>query len=332
MKQKIYFYLILLYFLFGAVNINQGEEINVPNYVVLSQWKLSKKEQKFNFGILPSITVDGKGNVYISNNCFSNKYVEKFSPLGKYIDTISGSEAFLPTALAIDKEGNLYIAGAFPSDPGEFKVLWGITKFDREADLITKWKLNNMKPLSFPIAVALDSEGNIYIIPAGEERIKVLVYSPTGDFLKEFGSYGESDGQFKSPTGIAIDSKDFIYVADCGNNRIQKFTKEGKFVLKWGSKGNSLEQFNCPWGIAIDSLNNVYVTDKNNHRVQIFTEDGKFITSFGKKGKGPGEFNNPCGIAIGRDLYLDGKVIKKGYIYVADSGNSRIQVFTQLMK
>jgi len=184
-----------------------------------------------------------------------------------------------------------------------------------------------MKPLSFPAIVAVNSEGNIYMIPTGEERIRVLVYSPAGDFLKEFGSYGEGDGQFKSPTGIAIDSQDFIYIADCVNNRIQKFTKDGEFVLKWGSKGKGQGQFECPSGIAIDNSNNVYVTDRNNHRVQVFTEDGKFITSFGKKGKRPGEFNNPSGIAIGRDLYLDNKVIKKGYIYVIDNDNSRIQVF-----
>ena len=46
---------------------------------------------------------------------------------------------------------------------------------------------------------------------------------------------GTGDGQFKTPSGIAVDSSDNVYVTDGGNNRIQKFDSNGKFITKWGS-------------------------------------------------------------------------------------------------
>ena len=79
-----------------------------------------------------------------------------------------------------------------------------------------------------------------------------------------------------SPSAIAIDSSSGnVYVADSGNNRIQKFTSSGKFkpdfVTKWGSPGSGDGQFSVPYGIAIDSSSgNVYVADKGNSRIEVF--------------------------------------------------------------
>jgi DNA-binding beta-propeller fold protein YncE len=99
-------------------------------------------------------------------------------------------------------------------------------------------------------------------------------------------------------------------VADYGNDRIQKFTNEGKFITKWGSKGTAEGQFQGPSGLSIDANDNLYVTDKNNNRIQVFTSDGQFITMFGEPGSGDGQLNGP-----------------EGVVYVADTGNNRIQLF-----
>ena len=45
-----------------------------------------------------------------------------------------------------------------------------------------------------------------------------------------------------------------MYVADYGNNRIQKFDSNGNFITKWGSKGTGDGQFDYPTGIAVDSI------------------------------------------------------------------------------
>ena len=80
---------------------------------------------------------------------------------------------------------------------------------------------------------------------------------------------------------------------DSGNNRIQKFTKDGKFLAKWGQAGSGDGEFNLPWGIDIDSKGDVYVADWRNDRIQKFTPDGQFLTKFGSSGKGEGELDRP---------------------------------------
>jgi DNA-binding beta-propeller fold protein YncE len=79
-------------------------------------------------------------------------------------------------------------------------------------------------------------------------------------------------------------------------------------------------QFMGPAGLAVDSEDNIYVTDRDNDRVQIFTSNGTFITTIGSQGSGNGQFNRVEGVGV--DQYSD-----TGLVYVADTGNSRIQVF-----
>lgn len=75
-----------------------------------------------------------------------------------------------------------------------------------------------------------------------------------------------------------------------------------------------------PAGLAVDSDDNIYVTDRGNDRIQIFTSDGTFITAIGSQGGEDGQFNRPEGVGV--DPYSN-----TGLVYVAATGNSRIQVF-----
>ena len=129
-------------------------------------------------------------------------------------------------------------------------------------------------------------------------------------------------GEFISPMfGMAIDRQGSIFVVDNGNNRIQKFDRNGNFILLWGNFGASNSNFNNPTGIACDASGNVYVADTNNHRIQKF--DGKlghYMMKLGSRGNGEGQFNAPWGVAVDR---------VRGYLYVVDSANFRIQKFDE---
>ena len=59
----------------------------------------------------------------------------------------------------------------------------------------------------------------------------------------KWGAEGEGDGQLSKPESSIVDSKGNVYIADYGNNRIQKFTNDGKFITKWVSKGTADGQF-----------------------------------------------------------------------------------------
>lgn len=143
-----------------------------------------------------------------------------------------------------------------------------------------------------------------------------------------WGMEGSAPGQFSWPRGIAVSPDGFVYVADSANHRIQKFTADGTFVAAWGTYGNCetatppAGTFCEPWDVAVGPDGAVYVADTWAHRVQKFTPDSQCLTQWGTFGQyglgmGPAAFYGPRAVAIGPE----------GTVYVADTGNKRVQVF-----
>jgi tripartite motif-containing protein 71 len=98
----------------------------------------------------------------------------------------------------------------------------------------------------------------------------LLVSTAKERFLGKWGKEGEEEGEMLRPRGLAFDGKDSLYVADTGNNRIQKFSLAGRYQADWGELGSKPGQFNTPYGVAArGSL--VYVPDWGNNRVQKFS-------------------------------------------------------------
>ncbi|HEY9501541.1 MAG TPA: hypothetical protein VIR01_07950, partial [Pyrinomonadaceae bacterium] len=127
------------------------------------------------------------------------------------------------------------------------------------------------------------------------------------------GGAGADEGQFDSPTAIAVDASGNVFVADTGNGRIEKFSPTGAFLASIGTKGSGHGQFSEPSGIAIDRDGNIYVAEiGSKHRVQKLGPDGTFIAEWT-----PGLYG-PRRIAIGPD----------DSIYVDDSGRNRIVKFS----
>ncbi|WP_052476208.1 6-bladed beta-propeller [Cohnella kolymensis] len=129
-----------------------------------------------------------------------------------------------------------------------------------------------------------------------------------------FGNFGSGNGQFDHPRGIAVDSSLNIYVADTGNNRIQKFASDGTYVTSFGTSGSGNGQFNSPSDVELDYEGNIYVADTGNNRIQKFDKNGNYLLTFGPDSV-VGPLNSPRGIALSAGLY------------VADTGNNRLIVF-----
>ena len=175
---------------------------------------------------------------------------------------------------------------------------------------------------AYPMDMAIGDGDVAYVLNRSFEvrpdGVRVTMITLDEEYISEFSSYGEAEGQLVWPTSIALDTQGNVYVADEWLNRISIFEKDGEFLSSWGKAGSGDGELDRPAGIAISGDGTLLLTDSRNHRVQKFSLDGQFKGKFGNFGDGPGQFNLPWGIGLDKD----------NRVFVADWGNDRIQQFT----
>jgi DNA-binding beta-propeller fold protein YncE len=96
-------------------------------------------------------------------------------------------------------------------------------------------------------------------------------------FVARFGEKGNGPGQFDSPQAISADPSGFLYIADTGNDRIQKLDFRGRFVAEIGGFGWGREQFNEPASVWAENGLDVYVADYDNQRIERYDKDLHYI-------------------------------------------------------
>ena len=180
---------------------------------------------------------------------------------------------------------------------------------------------------SYAIDVEVDPDGNVFVADLSNAR--VLKLGPDGLRLAAWGSNGSGGAngdppRFAHPTGVAIDSGGYLYVADRDNHRVVKLSPEGLRLDAWGTDGSGGVDGNPPRfqrlaGIAVDAEDNVVVVDAGNNRVVKVSPEGLRLAAWGSQGSGgtdgnPPRFEDPNGIALDDN----------GNIYVADTFNHRV--------
>lgn len=190
---------------------------------------------------------------------------------------------------------------------------------------------------SDPFGIALDRRGAVYICDAGDSN-RIRRITTDGNVETIAGStegFTDSDAhqaQFNTPSGIAIDRKGNIIIADTSNNRIRKIASDGKVTTlagdgsrgyRDGSAGEA--QFDGPIAIWIDRQGSVLVADSYNDRIRKIAADGIVSTVAGAGSPGfsdgnasTASFNTPSGITVD----------SLGNIFVADTGNSAVRKIT----
>jgi DNA-binding beta-propeller fold protein YncE len=190
--------------------------------------------------------------------------------------------------------------------PGPRKVRW--------LDRLTGTKTTEEKlELRKPYGIATDSRGRIYA--ADTELKTVFMIDPDARVVER--REGTSRAPLAMPAGVAVDSTDRLFVSDAALHSIICFNPSGQPI---GYFGTTVLQ--RPGGIAIDrQRNRLYVTDAKQGRIAVFdTGSLKFLRYFGGPSKpgshDNGTFSGPTNVAVDR----------KGMIYVADTGNCRVQI------
>ncbi|MDQ3245096.1 MAG: hypothetical protein M3P22_02020 [bacterium] len=161
--------------------------------------------------------------------------------------------------------------------------------------LIKKWSVED-----FPIDLTF-SKGNIFVLMGSSVR----KYKPDGSYI-EWGKYGTGDGEFISAQGLASDTDGNIYVAEIGNNRVQKFDNNGNYITKWGTSGTKDGQFISITDLEINVKNEVYVADSSNPigRVQKFSSIDGIKYNFISKINYPFGFPNAMAFDQNGSIYI----------------------------
>ncbi len=207
----------------------------------------------FGAGLLSSphgIDVDSQGNVWVTDCACtggSNRdstrghQVFKFSPDGKLLLTLGtpgGAREpgyfFQPNDVLVAPDGEIYVSEGHSSAEGANAR---ILKFDRAGKLIASWGKKGTGPGEFdqPHALAMDSQGRLFVGDRGNNRIQIL---------DQNGKLLDTWYQFSRPSGIYIDAHDNIYVADSESGSVARNRPEWKRGIRIGSaRDGSLSAF-----------------------------------------------------------------------------------------
>jgi len=326
------------------------------------------------------VAIDISGNIYITDNhCIrrldtsNNLTVIAGTGVAGYVNGASSLAQFNgPTAIAIDVAGNIYVAD---TNNNAIRILPRTVQRDASGIPFSVYgiagtlvgddpgikssAIGSGVLLNRPRGVAVDASGSVYISDTGNNRICKVVSggslvtlagsaSFNGPLVYSYGFInGEgSEASFNGPTGLCVDLKGNIFVADTNNNAIRRVTPSGKVTTVAGSGQQGYTEgrrqqasFNKPVGIAVDLYNVLYVTDTGNNVIRRITNEGNVIPVVGSPLQKTGlidgygaidpkrslvpfdkraTFNSPLAICVGPSRIL----------YVADSMNNRIRKIT----
>ena len=175
--------------------------------------------------------------------------------------------------------------------------------------------------------IAVGPKGNIVALNRGYHPVQE--FKADGSFVR---SWGEGSGMFTGAHAVRFDPQGNLWYVDAADDIIYRFDAEGRTVGTLGTNpepwtwlthviqeaARGKAQFYQETDIGWSKDGSMFVSDGyGNSRVAKFDKDGKFLDSWGERGNQPGNFNTP------HSLVIDSNDV----IYVADRGNSRIQVF-----
>jgi sugar lactone lactonase YvrE len=306
------------------------------------------------------VAADSQGNIYVGDS--SNHRIRKISPLG-VVTTLAGLSGSFgdgtgtnarfnqPQAVAVDREGNVYVADQSNHRIRKITPAAVVTTVAGQINPGFANGQGTSAQFNGPAGVAVDSEGNLYVADYGNHRIRRITsgspsaYPPgvvstlAGSGTASFVNGTGTNATFRFPRGLTVDSAGNVYVADESNHCIRKITPAGVVTTLAGTTQGFQDgigtnaRFNFPVGMSIDSVGNVYVGDRTNNRIrkigtavaQLPLNRGVVTTFAGQSTLGNTDgtgtnarFREPYAVAVD----------SVGNFYIADYSNHRIRKIT----
>jgi sugar lactone lactonase YvrE len=299
------------------------------------------------FNTPQGITLDRFQNAYVadSGNHSIRRIPNTFTlPQNNGVATILSSSGFYyPDGIAVDLMGNVYSTNYQANQIYKYTstgvdTLFAGNTFQNQGNVDGT---GTNARFSFPKAVAVDLDGNIYVADYWNQLIRRI--SPGGEVTRYAGSFnsvsgpqkGSTDGfggSFNDPLGVAVDSAGNVYVADYTNSLIRKISPMRVVSTLAGNRSASAAtvngtgtnaRFYYPHTVAVDSAGVVYVLEEGVHLIRRISLAGVVTTLAGQATAGyldgtgtNAQFDNPRGIAVNS---------AGTNVYVSDTNNGRLR-------
>ena len=310
------------------------------------------------------VALDASGNLYIAD---TQNYRVRMVGSDGTITTVAGvgngnvfgdngpataAGLVLPTGVAVDRLGNLYI-----SDFGNSRIrlvspagtISSVVGSSKGAPLAGRQNALSVA-LNGPTGVAVDLLGNLYFtegsigsgtgLALGDYRVwkvspdgVLTAFAGTGAASYSGDDSSSANAQLNHPASLALDAAGSLYIADTRNHRIRKVTPTGLIttVAGTGEPGFSGDlgpaiqaQLNSPQGVAVDFAGYLVIADSGNSRIRRVAPNGSIDTFAGNGNSsyfGDGfralqaSVNHPQGVAVDA----------AGVVYIADTLNNAVR-------
>ncbi len=201
-----------------------------------------------------------KGKLYVANS--NEGTVLVVDPSGRVENVIKpqveAERALRPIGIAVAADGQIVL-----SDPDNHRVLRISPSGKLIASLGSGKRDSGDYGFNTPGAVALDDEGNLYVLDMLNSSVKK--YSPDGQFLLSIGGAGDTEGSFSRPKGLAVDSAGDVFVSDALMVAVQVFSPTGEYAGFIGRKepGNKESDSLFQWPSGLKAVGGkLYVVDR----------------------------------------------------------------------
>ena len=291
---------------FSAVSYNQ------PRLNSSASWRADAITfaDAYQVGYYPlAIFINTNNTIYVADRHYSR--VQVWAEENNTVKTVISSNLANPYSLFVSSKGDIYTDNGYPNSR--------VDKWISRANI----SVAEMYVTDHCFGLFVDINDTLYCSLAYLHQViaKSANSEPnTVSIVAGTGCAGFTSNMLSYPHGIFVDINFGLYVADCGNHRIQYFLpmqQNGTTVTGNGAPGTI--SLSCPLGVVLDADNHLYIVDYGNHRIVRQSRSHGFRCIIGCFGAGsaPDQLWDPRSMAF--DSY--------GNIFVVDAANNRIQKF-----